>query len=372
MTVDTEPSTAHSFKALFFLPTSTIMTRSVTLFTGQWADIPIRELLPKVADMGFDGVELACWGDHFEVARASDPDYLKEIWELLAANQLTCYAISNHLVGQAVCDRIDERHKAILPPEVWGNGDPEQVRQRAAAEMIATAKAARAFFNCNPAEDSEIDFPATVNGFTGSPIWHALYAFPPTSQEFIQKGFDEFAQRWEPILDAFEEADVNFALEVHPTEIAFDIATAERALQALGHHRRFGFNFDPSHLAYQGVDYLRFIRQFADRLFHVHMKDVWWDRGDGTVGVFGGHTDFCDSRRYWDFRSLGHGDINFESIIVALNEIGYRGPLSIEWEDGRMDRFYGAAESCEFTRSIDFPPNSTNAFDAAFGKEDEE
>jgi len=55
------------------------------------------------------------------------------------------------------------------------------------------------------------------------------------------------------------------------------------------------------------------------------MKDVWWGHGDGTVGVFGGHTDFTDARRFWDFRSLGHGDINFEEIIVALNDVGYRG-----------------------------------------------
>jgi sugar phosphate isomerase/epimerase len=85
---------------------------------------------------------------------------------------------------------------------------------------------------------------------------------------------------------------VNFALEVHPTEIAFDIASAQRALDSLQGHRRFGFNFDPSHLAYQGVDYIRFIRTFGGRIFNAHMKDVWWGKGDGTVGVFGGHTAF--------------------------------------------------------------------------------
>ena len=88
------------------------------------------------------------------------------------------------------------------------------------------------------------------------------------------------------------------------------------------------------------------------------MKDVWWGHGDGTVGVFGGHTDFTDARRFWDFRSLGHGDINFEEIIVALNDVGYRGPLSVEWEDGRMDRVHGATESCAFVRKLDFTPNA--------------
>lgn len=339
------------------------MSRKVTLFTGQWADLPIDELLPLVKKMGYDGVELACWGDHFELSRAlAEDDYVAELWEKLQANDLSCYAISNHLVGQAVCDLIDERHQAILSPNIWGDGDPEGVRQRAAEEMKNTARAARKFFDARP-DDSVIH--PVVNGFTGSSIWHALYAFPPTSQEYLDNGYKDFADRWTPILDVFEEVDVNFALEVHPTEIAFDTASAERALAAVNNHKRFGFNYDPSHLGYQGVDYIKFIRNFPDRIYHVHMKDAWWGHGDGSVGVFGGHTDFTDARRFWDFRSLGHGDIKFEDIIVALNDIGYTGPLSIEWEDGRMDRVHGGTEAAAFTRKVDFKPNAL-AFDAAF------
>jgi sugar phosphate isomerase/epimerase len=339
------------------------MSRKVTLFTGQWADLPIDELLPLVKKMGYDGVELACWGDHFEVSRAlTEDNYVAELWEKLQANDLTCYAISNHLVGQAVCDLIDERHQAILSPNIWGDGDPEGVRQRAAEEMKNTARAARKFFDARP--DGTVIHPV-VNGFTGSSIWHALYAFPPTSQEYLDNGYKDFADRWTPILEVFEEVDVNFALEVHPTEIAFDTASAERALKAVNNHKRFGFNYDPSHLGYQGVDYIKFIRNFPDRMYHVHMKDVWWGHGDGSVGVFGGHTDFTDARRFWDFRSLGHGDIKFEDIIVALNDIGYTGPLSIEWEDGRMDRVHGGIEAAAFTRKVDFKPNAI-AFDAAF------
>ncbi len=242
-------------------------TRNVTLFTGQWADLPLSELAPLAKNMGYDGLELACWGDHFEVRRAlEEENYVAEKWALLAKNGLSCQAISMHLVGQAVCDRIDERHAAILPPEVWGDGEPEGVRQRAAEEMKLSAKAARKFFNARPDDSKGGEFPAVVNGFTGSSIWHAIYAFPPTNQEFLEKGFQDFADRWLPILDVFEAHDVNFALEVHPTEIAFDIASAARALESLNHHPRFGFNYDPSHLGYQGVDYVRFIRQFASRI----------------------------------------------------------------------------------------------------------
>jgi sugar phosphate isomerase/epimerase len=342
------------------------MARPVTLFTGQWADLPLTELAPLAKKMGFDGLELACWGDHFDVNQAAESDdYCKERWRILTDAGLTAFAVSNHLVGQAVCDNIDERHQAILSPKVWGDGNPEGVRQRAAEQLKLTARACRRFLDAKPRQD--LDFPAVVNGFSGSSIWHACYAFPPTGQAFLQKGFDDFASRFIPILDVFEEVDVNFALEVHPTEIAFDIASARRALDAVKGHKRFGFNYDPSHLGYQGVDYVKFIREFRDRIYHAHMKDAWWGHGNGEAGVFGGHTDFGDYRRYWDFRSIGHGDVKFEDIIVALNDIGYQGPLSIEWEDIRMDRVHGATESCRVVRSYDFTPSGI-AFDSAFEK----
>ena len=339
------------------------MARPVTLFTGQWADLSFDAICKKASEFGYDGVELACWGDHFDVVKALEDDaYCKGRWQILAKHGLTAHAISAHLVGQAVCDLIDTRHAAILPPEVWGDGDPEGVRKRAAQRLIDTAKACRRFIDACPDGEKHA---AVVNGFTGSSIWHSIYAFPPTSQEYWENGFRDFAKRFGPILAAFDELDVNFALEVHPTEIAFDIASAERAVEAVDGHQRFGFNYDPSHLGYQGVDYVKFLYTFPERIFHVHMKDVWWDKGDGTVGVFGGHTTFADPRRFWDFRSLGHGDIDFERIIVALNDVGYQGPLSVEWEDSRMDREHGAAEACDFVRSIDFP-SSGIAFDAQF------
>jgi sugar phosphate isomerase/epimerase len=340
------------------------MPRPVTLFTGQWADLPITELAPLAKKMGFDGLELASWGDHFDVYKATESDdYCRERWRILTDAGLTAFAISNHLVGQAICDNVDERHRATLPPQVWGDGDPEGIRQRAAEHMKLAAKACRRFLDAKPHKD--LEFPAVVTGFTGSSIWHACYAFPPTSQGYLQRGFDDFGQRFLPILEVFESANVNFALEVHPTEIAFDIASAHRALKAVNHHKRFGFNYDPSHFGYQGVDYVKFLREFQDRIYHVHMKDAWWGHGNGDVGVFGGHTDFGDYRRYWDFRSIGHGDVRFEDIIVTLNDIGYRGPLSIEWEDSRMDRVHGGTEACKNVRSYDFAQSST-AFDAAF------
>jgi len=332
------------------------MARPVTLFTGQWADLPLETLAKKAASWGYDGLELACWGDHFEIDKAlADDKYCKAKRAMLNKYGLKVFAISNHLVGQCICDNIDGRHKAIVGPDIWGDGDPEGVRKRAAQNMIDAARAAKKL---------GVD---VVNGFTGSSIWHLLYSFPPASKEMIDAGYADFAKRFKPILNAFKAEGIKFGLEVHPTEIAFDIASAQRAIDAVKGHPCFGFNYDPSHFGYQHVDYVKFIRTFGKRIWHTHMKDVWWGHGDGTVGVFGGHTEFTDPRRYWDFRSIGHGDINFEEIIVALNDIGYQGPLSIEWEDGRMDREHGAAEAVQAIKKADFKPSQV-AFDAAFEK----
>ena len=239
------------------------MSRPVTLFTGQWADMPLENLARKASEFGYQGLELACWGDHFEVDKAmADEGYCSTKRDLLEQHDLMVHAISCHLVGQAVCDRVDERHKTILPPYIWGDGDPEGVSQRAAEEVMQTARAAKKLGV------------SVVNGFTGSSIWHLLYSFPPVPESMIDAGFRDFADRWNPILDTFAESGVRFALEVHPTEIAFDIITAQRALEAVDHREEFGFNFDPSHLHWQGVDPVEFIRTFPDRIYHVHIKDA--------------------------------------------------------------------------------------------------
>ncbi|TAJ23282.1 MAG: sugar phosphate isomerase/epimerase [Planctomycetota bacterium] len=345
------------------------MPRPVCLFTGQWADLSIDTIGRKASAFGYDGLELACWGDHFDVQAAlKDKSYCAAHWKRLAKHKLASYAISTHLVGQAVCDRIDERHKSILPPHVWGDGKPAKVQERAAAEMMDTARAARRFFDAAPKDVKEQlarSGRTVVNGFTGSSIWHMAYSFPPVTPAMIDAGYKDFADRWKPILKVFADEGVSFALEVHPTEIAFDIASARRTMKAIGNHPSFGFNFDPSHFGYQGVDYLAFLREFGSRVFNVHVKDVWWSEKLAQVGTFGGHVDFGTDGRYWDFRSPGRGRIDFEAIVRVLNHAKYNGPLTVEWEDPMMDREHGAAEAAAFVRKLDFP-RSNVAFDAAF------
>jgi sugar phosphate isomerase/epimerase len=330
------------------------MARPVTLFTGQWADLPMETLAKKAKEWGFDGLELACWGDHFEVDKAMEDDgYVRRKRELLERHGLQCWAISNHLVGQAVADRvIDERHKGLVPPRIWGDGEAEGVRRRAAEDMQHAARAAAAF-------GVEI-----VNGFTGSPIWHVLAMFPPVPPQMIEDGYKEFADRWNPILDVFDEVGVKFALEVHPGEIAYDFWSTRRTLDALNNRPAFGINYDPSHLYWQLLDPVAFVHEYKERIYHAHVKDSVRNL-DGRNGILGSHLFFGDHRRGWDFVSPGRGGVPFERVFRALNSGGYKGPLSIEWEDNGMNRDQGAPEALELVRRLDLTPSDV-AFDAAF------
>lgn len=334
------------------------MARPVTIFTGQWADLPLEKMAEKAKSFGYDGLELACWGDHFEVDKALEDDsYIQSRKDILEKHGLKCFAISTHLVGQCVSDAIiDERHKSILPSRLWGDGDPEGVRQRCAEEVKNTARAAKKM---------GVD---VVNGFTGSPVWHLIYRFPPTTDEMVDAGYKDFGDRWKPIMDVFKEEGVKWGLEAHPAEIAYDIYTAEKTLEAIDHHESFGFNFDPSHFIHQLFDPVHFINRFADRIFHVHVKDSKVQL-TGMNSILGSHLNFGDYRRGWDFVSPGRGDIDLDSIIRALNRIGYDGPLSVEWEDSGMEREYGAKEACEFVKRNQFAASDV-AFDDAFASDD--
>ncbi|WP_017585438.1 sugar phosphate isomerase/epimerase family protein [Nocardiopsis ganjiahuensis] len=334
------------------------MTRPVTLFTGQWADLPFEEVCALAASWGYDGLEIACWGDHLDVTRAAvDDEYAQERLDILKRHGLGVWAISNHLLGQAVCDDpIDQRHKDILPSRVWGDGDPEGVRRRAAEEMKLTARAA-----------AKLGV-STVVGFTGSAIWKYVAMFPPVGDDVIQAGYRDFADRWNPILDVFDEVGVRFAHEVHPSEIAYDYWSTQAALEAVGHREAFGLNWDPSHMVWQDIDPVGFLWDFRDRIYHVDCKDARKRVGNGRNGRLGSHLPWGDPRRGWDFVSTGRGDVPWEACFRVLNSIGYEGPISIEWEDAGMDRLTGAAEAVKFVRANAFDPPESS-FDSAFGSD---
>ena len=318
------------------------MKREITLFSAQFADLPLDEFAQKTAAWGYDGVELACWGQHFNVVQAlRDAHYCDEVRSALDRHGLTCSVVGAHLVSQAVCDLIDERHHRFLPDSIWGDGEAEGIRRRAEERMKDTARVAAQL----GAE--------TVVGFTGSSIFHFFNGWPPATPEQLRAGLDDFVQRWSRILDVFDEVGVRFALEVMPGEIAYDITTCRQALEAIGDRPGFGIAFDPTHLHWQMVDEVTFLQEFGDRIFHVHCKDARRNL-NGRTSVLASHLPGGHPDRGWDFVSVGRGDVPFERIVRALNQIGYRGPLSVEWEDSELDRDFGSEEAVGFLKRLQF------------------
>ena len=325
-------------------------TRPVTLFTGQWADLPFDELCVLAKKMGYDGLEVACWGNGIDIHRAlKDDAYVAWIKENLSKNGLIMKAMGTHIIGQCVGDDPDPRLNNFAPAQLADK--PDEIRAWA-IDTMTKAPAVAAKFGVH-----------VITGFTGSPIWKYLYSFPQTTEEMVEAGFDRIVELWSPILDEFKKYDVKFALEVHPSEIAFDYYSTKKLLEKFADRPEFGLNFDPSHLIWQGIKPHLFLADFIDRVYHVHMKDAAVTL-DGRSGLLGSHIDFGDLRRGWNFRSLGHGDVNFEEIIRVLNAAGYDGPLSVEWEDSGMDRVDGATEAAAFVKRVDFKPSNIKFDDA--------
>ncbi len=324
--------------------------RPVTLCTCQWADLSFDELCALASKMGYDGLEIACWGNNLDLDRAFvDDAYVQNILDTLRKHNLICRAIATHIIGQCVGDAPDPRLNNFAPAALADK--PEEIRAWGTETMKKAAVVAKKL-------GAEV-----VTGFTGSPIWKYLYSFPQTTVQMVENGFDEIVRLWSPILDEFKKNGIKFALEVHPGEIAFDYYSAKKLLEKFADRSEFGLNFDPSHLLWQGVSPHLFLSDFRDRVYHVHMKDVAVTL-DGRSGLLGSHIDFGSLRRGWNFRSLGHGDVNFEEIIRVLNDMGYNGPLSVEWEDSGMDRIDGATEACAFVKKVDFKASDFKFDDA--------
>ncbi len=333
------------------------MARPVTLFTIQWGDLPLEEICKLARQMGYEGLELAK-DAHFDARKmAADPAYAEEIRAILKKYDLGCWAISAHLTGQCVSDSLqwayDPRLDGFAPSALAGK--PEEIQKWAIEEMKVMAHAAK---------NLGVD---VVTFFMGSPIWKFWYSFPQTSEEMVEAGYQKVKELWTPIFDEYDKCGVKLALEVHPTEIAFDYWSTKKLLDTFEWRPTLGINFDPSHLIWQGVDPAMFLFDFADRVYHVHIKDAKLNL-NGRNGILGSHITFGDQRRGWNFVSPGHGDVDFDNIIRVLNQKGYTGPLSIEWEDSGMERVFGGTEACEFTRQINFSASDV-AFDDALKNE---
>lgn len=317
------------------------MSRPVLLFTGAWTDLPLEEVAALAGSWQYQGLELAAWGRHFETQRSlAGPDYGQGLLETLQRHGLPHLVLACHRAGTAVCDPPGPGLRRLLPDYVWGDGDPEGIRQRAAEEVLETARAAAGLGV------------SVISGFTGSPIWARAMGYPRLTPSEVREGLGEFARRWRPILDEFRDLGLRFALEVHPGQVAFDSDSAEMALDAVDGCPEFGFTLDPAHLAWQGIDPCSFVRRFPDRVFHVHARDIVI-RQDGGRGCLNGYLPAGHPNRGWDFRALGRGHLDWEELVRALNHAGYHGPLAVEAVDPYLDRGTAAEEAVPFLRRFD-------------------
>ena len=299
------------------------MARPITLFTGQWADLPLEELAKKVSEWGFDGLELACWGDHFEVDKALEDDG---------------YVRASGTCSSSTASRLGDQQ----PP-----GRPVRLRpdRRAPQEHPARPHLGR--------RRSRRRAPARrrggeEHGQGRQALWREhgqrLYRQQRVGQALLlpahqpgrhRRRLPGFCRPLDPDPRRVPGRRASsLASKCTPPRSPTTSTPSSARWQAVNSHPAFGFNFDPSHLVHQFVDPAEFIDAFPDRIFHAHVKDSQVTL-TGRNSILSSHLNFGDRRRGWDFVSPGHGDVKWDPIIRALNRIGYQGPLSIEWEDSR-------------------------------------
>jgi len=307
----------------------------VGIMTVLYNEQKLEKVLQYVSKLGYEAVEIAAWkgSNHIDIERILSGG-ATEYKKIIEKYGLTISALSNHLEGQLVLGPHDES------TDIWFKGTPEEKVKYGTKRMKQTAEAAAA-----------LDVPV-VNGFIGAQNWGAWYVFPPTYEEIFEKGFKLFAERWGEILDFFAAQGVKFAHEVHPQEQAYNIETTEKALKAVGGRKEFGFNFDPSHFVWQGIDPVVFIKKFGDRIYHCHAKDAELVKENLALAGNISTGDWRRPGRGFRFRVVGWGSVEWKRIITALVEVGYDYVLSYEHEDPVMSREDGCEKCIQFLKPL--------------------
>jgi sugar phosphate isomerase/epimerase len=308
------------------------------VFTVLYNEKPLEEVAKYISGLGYETVELAAWraSSHLDIDQVlADSGYRTNLLSMLKGYNLEISAISNHLDGQMILGPLDWTTDAWAPIK-----DPAEKVKWAIQRMKDTARAAAA-----------LGVPVVV-GFTGSQVWGHWYSFPEENIKAYEQAWQVFAERWHPILDVFKAEGVKFALEVHPTEIAYNIETAGDCLKAIDFRPEFGFNYDPSHFVWQMIDPVIFIKKFGDRLYHAHAKDSELQEDEIARSGVIPNGPWARPDRGFRFRVPGWGNTNWRRIMTALLSVGYDYVLSYEHEDPVMSREDGCEKNIEFLRPL--------------------
>jgi len=371
--VNLEEDPTGGFKAKDAMEVQTFDGRTldndIHLFMGQFSDAfgdSIDDMAAGVADLGYEGIGAVPWGatgfDFLKAISSDDgPEYTATYLKALNAHGLGISTLGIHLGSQALSSAlINKQLVGILPDDVVGSYDRkqlpsmdpkvhEQIRQNAAQHIMNAARGlerirevAKAEFG---AELQQAKYnPTVLTGFTGSMIWHHLAGFPPISEDDIQAGYQDLADRFVPIAKVLASTGNKFALEVHPGEIAYDHLTAKRTAETVD-SPYFGFNGDGSHAVGRRWNYVAYLEDMADLILASHIKGAEEGLGDGSGSVYGSHIDFGQQNRYWDFRSLCRGNNDEGKVIYTLADIGFKGAFENEWEDKNIEDMAGARAS---------------------------
>lgn len=286
------------------------------------------------AGLGYKGLQLPTGGRLVNLDLAAESrDYCDELTGTLAEHGLAITELSTHLQGQLIAvDPAQDRLFDVFAPAHL-HGKPDARREWATGQLRLAAKASR-----NLGLDTHVTF-------SGALAWANFYPWPQRPAGMIEEAFAELAHRWRPILDAFDEAGVDVAYEIHPGEDLHDGATFERFLDAVGGHPRANILYDPSHFLLQQLDYLAFIDLYHERIKAFHVKDAEF-RPNGRSGVYGGYQDWID--RPGRFRSLGDGQIDFRTIFSKMAQYDFPGWAVLEWECCLKHPEDGAREGAGF------------------------
>ena len=287
------------------------------------------------AGLGFAGVQIPSWdGRLFDLKLAAESQsYCDDVLGVVDEAGLAVTELSTHLQGQLVATHTayDVLFADFAPAELAQ--DPKGRQAWAVEQLGFAAKASR---------NLGLDAHAT---FSGALAWPFFYPWPQRPAGLIDDAFEELGRRWLPILRIFDEAGVDVCYELHPGEDLHDGATFERFLGAVGGHKRANILYDPSHMILQQMDYLGFLDLYHERVRAFHVKDAEY-RASGRSGVYGGYQDWID--RPGRFRSLGDGQIDFNSIFSKMAQYDFPGWAVLEWECCLKHPEAGAAEGAKF------------------------
>ena len=290
-------------------------------------------IIKWVSNLGYKGVQIPTWESRLiDIDQASQSkDYCDELKGKLAAGQLECIELGAYLAGQ--CMAMHPAYEKLFQP-FYPSGLKETERIQWATDHLK--KAVDASVNLGT---------KNISTLSGGLAWPYLYPWPQRSSGLIEDAFEELAKRWKPILDYANNKGITFGYELHPGSDLFDGATYQRFLEMTGEHSAACITYDPSHFLLQQLDYLEFIKLFSNRITAFHVKDAEFNPS-GLEGVYGSYADW--KHRAGRFRSLGDGQVDFNSIFSLLTEHGYKGWAILEWECCIKSPEQGAQEAVPF------------------------